>query len=243
MEIGGAVENAFGADIKKRTKAAEQAVIARAQANKWTGDWVPIEVSPTTGAAIPYTKEGETSTATAPAPAIGVEGTPLPANVSGRSAPGERRVSRAAPGAAAATPPPLPTAAPPADSGGGLAGPTAMVEPGVLSAGASKPAGIPNSPNAQAWVGRAVEPKALSHALARLGVQVASDAKTATAATARSDGAIFLSPPLLPTQDSEWLRLGGFKFQPLTYWMLRASLAASCSLVVQSWLSARFTLH
>ena len=62
MEIGGAVENAFGADIKKRTKAAEQAVIARAQANKWTGDWVPIEVSPTTGAAIPYTKEGETST-------------------------------------------------------------------------------------------------------------------------------------------------------------------------------------
>jgi hypothetical protein len=107
MEIGGAVENAFGADIKKRTKAAEQAVIARAQANKWTGDWVPIEVSPTTGAAIPYTKEGETSTATAPAPAIGVEGTPLPANVSGRSAPGERRVSRAAPGAAAAIGPSL----------------------------------------------------------------------------------------------------------------------------------------
>ena len=37
-----------------------------------------------------------------PASAIGVEGTPLPANVSGRSAPGDRGVSGAAPGAAAA---------------------------------------------------------------------------------------------------------------------------------------------
>jgi hypothetical protein len=49
----------------------------------------------------------------------------------------------------------------------GLARPTAMVEPGVLSAGASKPAGIPNSADAQAWVGRSVDPKAMGRALAR----------------------------------------------------------------------------
>ena len=146
MEIGGAVENAFGADIKKRTKAAEQAVIARAQANKWTGDWVPIEVSPTTGAAIPYTKEGETSTATEPAPAIGVEGTPLPANVSGRSAPGERRVSGAAPGVAPEAAPQLPAAALTPSAGVGVAGPEGVVAPGPVPAG---------TPNAADWVGKA----------------------------------------------------------------------------------------
>ena len=42
-------------------EAAEQAAQAQVQANKWKGDWVAAEVSPTTGAAIPYTEKGETN--------------------------------------------------------------------------------------------------------------------------------------------------------------------------------------
>ena len=92
------------------------------QANKWKGEWVPIEVSPTTGAAIPYTKkEDESSPQTAPAVSVGP--TALPPEVSGRSEPGG---SRAAPGIAPAPADQLPRNAPAGPDGGGVAGPTAL---------------------------------------------------------------------------------------------------------------------
>jgi hypothetical protein len=74
-------------------EAAEQAAATQVQANKWKGDWVPIEVSPTTGPAIPYTKGGEEGTATGPAPAGVLGSTPIPGSIPERPAPGERGVS------------------------------------------------------------------------------------------------------------------------------------------------------
>jgi hypothetical protein len=55
------------------------------------------------------------------------------------------------------------------------------------------PTGAPNADAAKVWAGRALEPKAMGRALARLGIQVGNNPKGGTAATARSDGAIFLN--------------------------------------------------
>ena len=78
-------------------------------------------------------------------------------------------------------------------AGGGVAGPGGVVAPGPV------PAGTPNADAAKVWAGRALEPKAMGRALARLGVQVASDPKTATA---RPDGALFLN--YIPSGEEMW---------------------------------------
>ena len=62
--------------------------------------------------------------------------------------------------------------------------------------------GFPNSADAQARVGRSVDPKAMGRALARLGVQVSSHPKADNAATGRSDGALFLT--YTPTGEEMW---------------------------------------
>ena len=183
-------------------EAAEQAAGEQVQANKWKGDWVPIEVSPTTGAAIPYTKEGETSKS-GPAPISGVGGTALPAGLSGGPAPGQPGTSGAAPGVAPASATgPAPYRPPATGTGGGVAGPGAVVEPGVLPAGPTKPVVVPNSPNAQAWVGRAVEPKTLNRALSRLGVQITNDPKKGYFSQGSETGALFLN--YAPTGQEMW---------------------------------------
>ena len=64
------------------------------------------------------------------------------------------------------------------------------------------PTGPPNADAAKVWAGRALEPKALGRAFARLSVQVASNPKAATAATARSDAALFLN--YVPSGEEMW---------------------------------------
>ena len=123
----GAVEDAFGADIKRTSAAAEQAVIAEAQANKWKGDWVPVQVSATTGAAVPYTEGSEEAAAPTATPATPAAGTPeicrggdlVPAAIPEQPVSGG---GRAVPGAAPAPAGQLPNIAPPAAGGGGLVG-------------------------------------------------------------------------------------------------------------------------
>jgi hypothetical protein len=89
---------------------------------------------------------GEPSPATtegAPADALGRNA--LPADVPER-AELQSGSSRAVPGVAPAAAPQLPAAAPATTGGSGVAGSAAVVEPGVLPAGTSKPTGVPNSP-------------------------------------------------------------------------------------------------
>ena len=76
-----------------------------------------------------------------------------------------------------------------------------MVEPGVLPAGTP---GLvkPNSPAALEWVGRALEPKELGRAPARLGVQVTSGRKAGTASNSGLDGALYLN--YAPSGEKMW---------------------------------------
>jgi hypothetical protein len=78
----------------------------------------------------------------------------------------------------------LPHIAGPAAGGVAVAGPPGVVAPGVLPAGTPKLA-KPNSPDALEWVGRALEPKELGRAPARLGVQVTSGRNAASAPLAK----------------------------------------------------------
>ena len=139
-------------DIASTPEAAEQAAADQVQANKWKGDWVPIEVSPTTGAAIPYTKEGETTTRPNQHPPVW-EGLRFlltfpedPSQVSLELAEqllGLRPRPRFS----------CHVGRPQEPLGAQWLDPGAVVEPGVLPAGPAKPAVVqPNSPNAQAWV-------------------------------------------------------------------------------------------
>ena len=154
---------------------------------------MPVQVSATTGAAIPYTEGSEAAAAATPAPpatgapAVPVAGNQLPVGLPERPEPGQPGIGRAAPGVAPEAAPASPGTQAAPGAGGGVVGPGSVVAPGAITAG------TPNATAAKVWAGRAIEPKALGRALARLGVQVASDPKTATAATARSDGALFLN--------------------------------------------------
>ena len=155
------------------------------------------EVSPTTGTAIPYTVEGETAPAPTPAtgaaPTVPVGGNLLPGGVSGEPVPGG---GRAVPGVAPEAAPASPGTQAAPGAGGGVVGPGSVVAPGAITAG------TPNATAAKVWAGRALEPKALGRALARLGIQFGSNPKAATALTARSDGALFLT--YTPTGEEMW---------------------------------------
>ena len=156
-----------------------------------------MQVSPTTGAAIPYTEGGETAAPTTP-----VTGTPA-VPTAGNLVPGvlpEQPVSgggRAIPGVAPeAAPPALPTPEAAPGAGGGVAGPGGVVAPSPV------PTGTPNANAAEVWAGRASEPKALSRALARLGVQVTGNRKEGTVSNSGLDGALYLN--CTPSGEEIW---------------------------------------